>query len=413
MKRTHWDISVSAAWDTTGEQFEDYSDVSTIREMFGLGRSGGLREVLYENFHLVISAGQIVVVIGPSGSGKTTLIQSAARFEPQAVMLEHESLSDDDRPVVACLKGGSLTEKLEVLSRCGLAEATLLIRPARNLSGGQMYRLATAIAIWRAIHSRKRRLILADEFASTLDAPTAQALAVGVRKLVSKYNLSLLISTPRQELVRFLAPDRIIVKPLNRPCFELDDTTVKPVRRHPSRRWQIKPGKIADYHELGRFHYLAGRPAALKRIWTIPVPRRHRKPGWPDIAAVLVVSPPVLNCRGRNVATDGRYAGANRRLAVARLNRELECISRVIVHPIYRGCGLAVRLVKHALTHASTPLVEALAAMGAVHPFFELAGMTYYGQFKGPSQRYCYYLARVGKTCKKLLSIPSAFQNHS
>lgn len=413
MKRTHWDISVSAAWDTTGDQFEDYPDVSTIREMFGLNRSGDLREVLYENFHMLISTGQIVVVIGPSGSGKTTLIQSAAKFEPQAVMLGHESLTNNDCPVVACLKGGSLSEKLEVLSRCGLAEATLLIRPAKNLSGGQMYRLATAMTIWRAIHSRKRRLILADEFASTLDTPTAQALAVGVRKLVSKYNLSLLISTPRQELVRFLAPDRIIVKPLNRPCFELDDTAVKSVRRHPSIHWQIKPGEIADYHELGRFHYLAGRPAALKRIWTIPVPRRHRKPGWPDIAAVLVVSPPVLNCRGRNVATDGRYAGANRRLAVARLNRELECISRVIVHPIYRGCGLAVRLVKHALTHASAPLVEALAAMGAVHPFFELAGMTYYGQFKGPSQRYCYYLARVGETCKKLLSIPSAFRNHS
>ena len=226
MKNTHWDISVSAAWDTTGEQIEDYPDVSTIRKMFGLDRSDDLREVLYENFHLQISPGQIVVVIGPSGSGKTTLINAAAAAEPHAIVLNTESLKRESRPVIRCLKGRLLEEKLEILSRCGLAEATVLIRPAKNRSGGQMHRLATAMTIWRAIHSRKRRLILADEFASTLDTPTAQALAVGVRKLVSKYNLSLLISTPRQELVRFLAPDRIITKPLNQPCFELNGNDI-------------------------------------------------------------------------------------------------------------------------------------------------------------------------------------------
>jgi len=58
------------------------------------------------------------------------------------------------------------------------------------------------------------------------------------------------------------------------------------------------------------------------------------------------------------------------------LNTEVECISRVVVHPIFRSSGLAVRLVRHALAAAETPMVEALAAMGAVHPFFEKAGMT-------------------------------------
>jgi GNAT superfamily N-acetyltransferase len=96
------------------------------------------------------------------------------------------------------------------------------------------------------------------------------------------------------------------------------------------------------------------------------------------VAAVLVVSPPVRNCRGRNVATGGRYAGSDAAWSVQVLNAEVECISRVVVHPIYRGCGLAVRLVRHALEHAGTPLVEALAAMGAVHPLFELAGMKAY-----------------------------------
>ena len=45
---------------------------------------------------------------------------------------------------------------------------------------------------------------------------------------------------------------------------------------------------------------------------------------------------------------------------------------------MYRGCGLAVRLVRDALAGAETPLMEALAAMGRVHPFFERAGMAAY-----------------------------------
>jgi ABC-type ATPase with predicted acetyltransferase domain len=53
----------------------------------------------------------------------------------------------------------------------------------------------------------------------------------------------------------------------------------------------------------------------------------------------------------------------------------MRTISRVIVHPVFRSAGLAVRLVRHVLEHAETPYVEALAVMGRVHPFFKRAGM--------------------------------------
>ncbi len=64
------------------------------------------------------------------------------------------------------------------------------------------------------------------------------------------------------------------------------------------------------------------------------------------------------------------------RLDAARLNREMRTIARVVVHPIFRSVGLAVQLVRHLLDRAETPYVEALAAMGRVHPFFSRAGMT-------------------------------------
>ncbi len=125
----------------------------------------------------------------------------------------------------------------------------------------------------------------------------------------------------------------------------------------------------------------------------VRTPRRYLAAGAPDVAAAIIVSPPVIAARGRNVATFGRYVSGNRRDALKRLNREVETLSRVVVHPTYRGCGLAVRLVRHAIETAATPLVEAFAAMGKIHPLFVRAGMQPVGLFKGQSQYYHYYLA--------------------
>ncbi|MCK4625480.1 MAG: hypothetical protein KAV00_09245, partial [Phycisphaerae bacterium] len=60
---------------------------------------------------------------------------------------------------------------------------------------------------------------------------------------------------------------------------------------------------------------------------------------------------------------------------------------------IYRSCGLAVRLVRHALRTTQMPLIEALATMGAIHPFFERGGMSAFGRFTGRKLNYNYYLA--------------------
>ncbi len=155
--------------------------------------------------------------------------------------------------------------------------------------------------------------------------------------------------------------------------------------------WPIVPGTLADYRLLARFHYLAQRPACFKRIWTIRAP--NPSPSQPAVAAVMVISPPVRCCHGRNVATQGRYVHRSRRRSLALLNAEVETISRVIVHPMYRSAGLAVRLVRHALARADTPYVEALAAMGSMHPLFTLAGMTAFGPFDGATRRYTYYIA--------------------
>jgi len=166
----------------------------------------------------------------------------------------------------------------------------------------------------------------------------------------------------------------------------------------------LREGTSADYRSLAGFHYLSQAPVTATRVLVIEdtsptVQQRWRnlciargqpaegpRPATSDasasgaarIVAVLIESLPALSCALRNVALPGRYTGFDRRSAARLLNDEVRCISRVVVHPQFRGLGLAVRLVRHALDTAATPYTEALAAMGRVHPFFRLAGMTEY-----------------------------------
>lgn len=122
--------------------------------------------------------------------------------------------------------------------------------------------------------------------------------------------------------------------------------------------------------------------------------------------AVLVESLPSLSCRLRDAALSGRYAPLPARLRARLLNAEVHCISRVIMDPRYRGIGLAVRLVRHALATATTPYTEALAAMGAANPFFEKAGMAAYQRPPHPhDERLSAALSACGTSDHALLRV--------
>ena len=369
-------------------------DGMEVANMFGLTEPGS--EILYDNFHVKIEPNQIVAVIGPSGAGKSVLLNSVAELVNDAVVMNDFSRtrSRGQRLGIELLSGGTLKQRLEILSRCGLAEASTLITPVKRLSGGQRYRLGLGVVIHEAQRTGKAKLIIADEFCSALDKPTAVVLSRQIRKLVSNSNVGLLLATPRCELLDALKPDTVIVKPMGESAYYAD--CGKAFRESPLpdlRRWPIVRGRLRDYEHLGKYHYITGPPACHKRVYVIRPPKRLRRTGAPQLAGLLVISPPVIGVRGRNVATFQRYVGGDRRAGLRRLNDEVETISRVIVHPGYRGGGLARRLVQYAIKTSQFPIVEALAAMGKIHPLFDRAGMQRVGIFKGRTSYYHYYIS--------------------
>src|SRR5262249_26003169 len=141
----------------------------------------------------------------------------------------------------------------------------------------------------------------------------------------------------------------------------------------------IERGSLDDYRALSAFHYRGACPGAVTSVFRIVhraptiAGRFLRRTDESTVIGVLVRSLPALSCQMRDVATRRRYRDLSRRDAAVMLNREIRCVSRVVIDPRFRGLGLAVRLVKHALDHPEpgVTLTEALAAMGRVSPFFE------------------------------------------
>lgn len=174
----------------------------------------------------------------------------------------------------------------------------------------------------------------------------------------------------------------------------------------------IRPGSRSDYLALKPHHYRPCHPATMTRVLAVrdnsptAADRYLSREPVPRTIAVLVESLPVLSCRLRDEALGGRYGHLPPRQRSKLLNQELRCISRVIVDPRWRGLGLAVGLVRHALSTATTRYTEALAVMGRVSPFFDRAGMTAYERQPHPTESRALAALQYAGIDSGLLALP-------
>ncbi len=139
------------------------------------------------------------------------------------------------------------------------------------------------------------------------------------------------------------------------------------------RKLRIVPGGFDDYKQLAQYHYLDARPGPFEAIFALkPVPAAGFPP---QTFGVIVYSLPSPRLQPRNLATQNFFVGFDRSTQLALINRNVRCISRVIIEPRFRGLGLAARLVQQTMPKMNVPIIETLAVMGLVNPFFEKAGM--------------------------------------
>lgn len=89
------------------------------------------------------------------------------------------------------------------------------------------------------------------------------------------------------------------------------------------------------------------------------------------IGICLFVAPP-RSLKPRNQFFGHR--GVWNRASLLALNHQLVTLQRVVLHPAYRGAGLASAFVRRACELCSFPWIETMSQMGQFHPFFESAG---------------------------------------
>ena len=141
---------------------------------------------------------------------------------------------------------------------------------------------------------------------------------------------------------------------------------------------EVVPGRADDYRKLAAYHYRDSRLGPFAAIFALRPRGRLKWRADTDCAGVIVYTMPNPNVELRNVAMAGLFAGFERSTQLALVNRNVRRIARVVIEPRFRGIGLASRLVRETMPRMNVPVVEALAVMGMINPFFEKAGMQAY-----------------------------------
>jgi hypothetical protein len=151
---------------------------------------------------------------------------------------------------------------------------------------------------------------------------------------------------------------------------------------------KIVPGNFDDYTQLAHYHYRESSPGPFKKIFVLrneaAVPARNKTIG------VIVYSMPSPRLELRGKATDNFFSGFDKSTQLGLINKNIRCISRLIIEPRFRGLGLAKRLVQQTMPQMNVPIIEAVAVMGRINPFFEKAGMRPF--ISKPSQHFAQFI---------------------
>lgn len=297
-----------------------------ITEMFGI--DGGYNQRICDLE--VPEDYEILYITGESGSGKSVLLNELFPNYTQETI--------PTTPLF--LWGGETleqqTETMRILTLVGISDAILFINTYNNLSDSQKARARIALEIMS-----NKSTIVVDEFLSTLDRKTAKPVAYCIQKAIRSLGKKLVVATAHEDLGLYLKPNYIIsgsAFPSEFVCEKSEWSKDNPIINDV----ELVYGDKNDYRNLrlGELHYKGKYTGGTKEYLFAKYDDR--------IIGVLV-------------STYNRSTGGRR-------------ISRVVVHPSYRGIGVGQALVKKYIREFDS--VDVIAAMGLINPVFEKAGMT-------------------------------------
>jgi ABC-type dipeptide/oligopeptide/nickel transport system ATPase subunit/GNAT superfamily N-acetyltransferase len=354
---------------------EPSARVAEVSLKFGVDR-GGSEARIVGPVDVNLQPGQIVLFLGPSGSGKTTALRQIQDHFSAGVSVQRVRFPRNNTIVDAVASHGTLTEALELLSASGLGEPRLWIRRIDELSDGERFRARLARAVGLHARSRGEVPLVCDEFCTGLHRRAAKAVAFNLRKLITRRNLTIALASSHEDIVEDLQPDTVVhllgcgrhTKVMRPPC-ETDISFANQLI--------IERGSKRDYDEFAAMHYrVTDELGFVDKVFVI------REGPCGDRLGIVVYAHGPLELSMRNQATNGKYV----RNPTA-VNRDFRILRRLVVHPDVRGCGIGHRLVRETLAKVGTRYVECLAAMGAVNPVFEKAGMRRIGTCPMPKSR--------------------------
>jgi ABC-type lipoprotein export system ATPase subunit/GNAT superfamily N-acetyltransferase len=336
--------------------------VAAVSDAFGVGIDDQKEFTIFDNVALKYDDNDLIYVTGDSGSGKSTFLKLFADHIQQRGLtyasFENMKPSEDEGVINSI--GSSKEEAFALLATAGLSEAFLMLRKYKELSEGQKYRYRLAKLI-----CTEARVLLIDEFGATLDREMAKVLAYCVQKWARRNNKMLVIATTHKDLIEDFNPNIVIDKKFGQTT-EIKYFSGAPRQFSLINQMKIEAATKDDYEHLKMFHYLAGRPVAVKAAFRLV----HGS----EVIGIIVYTLSFRALRYRNQIFP-EYKNN-----IQKVNAEILRISRVIIHPKYRGIGLASELVRQTLQLVNARLVETVAAMARYNPFFEKAGMTLVGK---------------------------------
>jgi ABC-type ATPase with predicted acetyltransferase domain len=335
--------------------------VVEVLDLFGVCEDPG-EHVIAENLRLEIHPGDVVFFGGISGSGKSSLLREAGR---QLGAVDAMALELPEVPLIDAVCG-TVAERLSLLAACGLSEARLLVRTPSELSDGQRYRFRLALAVSKMTGG----FLMADEFCAYLDRTLAKVVSYNLRKLATRLGIGCLVATTHDDIIADLRPD-LHVTCLGDGRFETNRDpgcrTPAPVSFH--RELTVCEGTPRDWDAFAKWHYRSHCIGFVKRVVLL-------KHGPTPVAVCVFCTPAAsLSLRSRFFGLKGRRTKQSMRA----LNEQLWLLSRVVIHPTYRGAGLAAGFLREACATCPVDWIETLSAMGHANPVFEKAGFTRVG----------------------------------